>query len=98
MHYKPTQLVQRVWSRPPRCVAGFTVEPVRAPPPFEMVFDELAFFQMACPCGSAAMHILGYPLPETANSLRCPLSARCTACGHIISMFDVKEHGYDAEL
>jgi hypothetical protein len=66
------------------------------------VFDEIAAFKVvakvACQCGSASLHILGYPHPEMAGYLLSPLSAECAACGRITPLFDIREHGYDAEF
>jgi hypothetical protein len=96
MSYEPTRHVQVAWSRPPRCLAGFAVEAVKAPP-FERVLNEQAFFQLSCPCGSTSMRILGYPNERVASYLLCPLSAQCVACERVISLFDAREHGYDGE-
>jgi hypothetical protein len=73
------------------------LEPAKEPPPFVAVFDELAFFHLICPCGSASLRILGHPNPEIAG-LCCPVLAQCAACGCTTPVFDHKEHGYEAEL
>jgi hypothetical protein len=94
--YSPTQLVQRTWNSPPRCLASFRVEPLNEPP-FEGVADYMAPFHLSCPCGSASLHILGYPNDLVAGYLLCPLSAQCSTCQRVIPLFDAKEHGYDGE-
>lgn len=98
MSYKPTPLAEAAWSSPPRCLTGFKAEPVKEPPPFTRVPDEEASFFLSCPCGSASLCILGYPIPEVAGYLSSPLSAQCEACGRITPLFNSREHGYDAEF
>ena len=98
MNYKPTRLVREAWSSIPACLTGFKVEAVKEPPPFTTVLDEQAFFYLSCPCGSASLRILGYPVPEAAGYVSGPLSAQCEACGRITPLFNPQEHGYDAEF
>jgi hypothetical protein len=97
MSYEPTRLVKIAWSHPPRCLAGFEVEPLKEPPHVTRVLDEQAFFHLRCPCGSASLHILGYPNDLVAGYLLCPISAQCLKCDRVIPLFDAKEHGYDGE-
>lgn len=94
--YNPTQLVQRVWSSPPRCLGSLRVESL-SEPPYEGVADQTAFFHVSCPCGSASVHILGYQNDLVAGCLLCPLSVQCSVCNRVLPLFDATEHGYDGE-
>jgi len=98
MSYEPTRIVEIALSTPPRCLAGFEVEPMKEPFPVERVLDEVAFFHVRCPCGSASLRILGYPNDLVAGYLLCPISAQCSLCGKVIPLFDAQEHGYDGEF
>ena len=97
MSYEPTKFVAIAWSHPPRCLAGFAVEPLKEPPQVTRVLDEQAYFRLRCPCGSASWHILGYPNDLVAGYLLCPISARCVTCDRVIPLFDAQKHGYDGE-
>ena len=94
--YSPTKLVRNVWNSPPRCLASFKVESLNEPP-FEGVSDDMALFHLRCPCGSASLHVLGYPNDLVAGYLLCPLSVQCLVCEKVAPLFDAKEHGYDGE-
>ena len=99
MAYKPSSLVQRVWCAPPQCLADLPAEPSREPPAGATAWhDDLAVFQVACPCGSTAFYILGYPHPEMAATFLCPLSVQCAHCSRVALLFDIEKHGYDAAL
>jgi hypothetical protein len=89
MPYAPTPLVQRAWTNPPRCLAGFTVQPIKESASLQAANNDLAVFQVACPCGSPSLHILGHPRPTF-------VSTQCERCGCITPMFDNRKHGYDA--
>ena len=96
MPYKPSTLVERAWKTPPQCLAEVVVHPLVEPPPGASAFNELGYFQAACPCGSRSLHILGYPHPEA--TFLCPLSVQCSKCGRVAALFDIEKHGYDAAL
>jgi hypothetical protein len=71
---------------------------VKEPLLFERVLNDQAFFHLRCPCGSASLHILGYPNDLVAGYLLCPISAQCLKCDRVIPLFDAQEHGYDGEF
>jgi hypothetical protein len=95
MSYHPSILVQRAWDKPPRCLSGFAVNPLRVPLAGTLVFDDLGYFEVACICGSKSWHVLGYP--DQINAFICPLSLKCAQCGHTALLFDIAKHGYDSE-
>ena len=96
MSYEPTDLVRHAWRKPPRCVAAFVVEPLSAPESAWECWDELALLHLGCPCGSRQFRVLGFPHAEAG--LLCPITLECPACGASALLFDIAEHGYDAEL
>lgn len=96
MSYDPSALVLHAWQHPPRCVGTFRVHPVEAPSPSPYLHDELALFELGCPCGESALEVHGFPDGE--GGLFCPLSARCPSCSTVHGIFDVELHGYDAEF
>ena len=96
MSYSPSGLVMHAWQHPPRCVSTFRVTPVEAPSASPYLHDELALFNLGCPCGVTGLEVHGYPDGE--GGLFCPLSARCPGCNLIHPIFDAELHGYDAEF
>jgi hypothetical protein len=80
----------------PRCLNHFSVSKVIDPSTVETVFDELAVFNIGCTCGSPILEVFGHPDPDAG--LLCPLVLTCPACGSAKTVFDVREHGYDAEF
>lgn len=96
MAYNPTPLVEHAWVRPPRCISGFVAGAVRDPEGLGNVFDELAVFRLNCSCGGASWKILGYKHEEAG--FVCPLALECASCGKVAELFDIQEHGYDAEF
>jgi hypothetical protein len=96
MPYQPSRLVQRAWSTNPRCLSGFKATPLTDPPASLGVFDELGYFAIGCECGGSVFRVLGHVQLE--GFVACPLSIECTGCGKLAEIFDVKTHGYDAEL
>lgn len=95
MSYRPTRLVEWAWSHPPRCLSNFAVKSLKSPHQGATVFDELGYFEISCRCGSSAWNVLGYPDPEAG--LLCPVFLSCVECELTEMLFDVEEHGYDAE-
>jgi len=96
MPYQPSRLVQRAWVTTPRFLAAYNATPVRDPPDNLNAFDELGYFAVACKCGSSQFRIRGYQQAE--GLFACPLSLECVSCSATADLFDVKIHGYDAEL
>jgi hypothetical protein len=99
MTYKPSSLVQRAWNVPPQCLADLRAEPLSEPPAgVTHWWNELAFFQVACPCASKSFQILGYPHPEMEATFLCPLSVQCARCARVALVFDIEKHGYHAAI
>lgn len=94
MNYAPSELVERAWATPPRCLDSFAVGPVVEPP--AGTFNELGYFELACMCGSDSFRVFGHPLED--ELFAAPLSLTCILCGKSSELFDIAAHGYDAEL
>jgi hypothetical protein len=95
MPYLPSRLVQRAWSKP-RCIVGFKAVPLADPPESLNAFDDPGYFAIACNCGGAVFRVFGFPQAE--GFFACPLSLECISCRKLTEIFDIKSHGYDAEL
>ena len=96
MKYRPSEVVLEVHGKPPRCFADFKALPVLDAAGLENVFDELALFRIECKCGGSKFRIIGFPHPEAG--LLCPHQLDCQSCGAVGRLFDIREHGYDAEF
>lgn len=96
MDYKPSRLVERAWEKYPRCLAAFRAEPLRNPPPQFGALNDLGFFWLSCGCGAKSFNVFGYP--QNGGFFACPLTLACVSCGLRAEVFDIKSHGYDAEL
>ena len=94
--YEPTELVLQVHKNPPRCLARHNASALISAPGFENVFNELALFRIKCKCGAGKLRIVGYPDPDAG--LLCPHQLECLSCGGVETLFDIREHGYDAEF
>jgi len=62
----------------------------------ENVFDELALFSIMCKCDANRFRVIGYAHSDAG--LLCPHQLECRSCGAVEIIFDVREHGYDAEF
>jgi hypothetical protein len=100
MTYHPSLLVLYAWMNPPGCLAEVRAEPLREPPADFHVRDEFAYFQISCPCGSTAWHVLGHRQihPDQDESFLSPLSLQCERCDRVFPVFDIEKHGYDAVI
>ena len=93
MKYEPTSLVKHSWANLPRFLADLRATPKTNPNESHNAFSH---FSLDCDCGSNAWRIRGYcPEPKL---LLCPLTLECSKCGRGCELFDIEQHGYDAEL
>lgn len=93
---------ERLRKTPPRCLAGFKVEPAT---PTGVVFDGHGsdlnkVYRLACMCGHDRFHVLGHRLKNHrgADIFVSPLALECPACGKVTELIDTDQHGCDAEL
>ncbi|NVJ49790.1 MAG: hypothetical protein HWE11_05350 [Gammaproteobacteria bacterium] len=90
-------------NNPPRCLDNFKATSVDAK---NIVFDGHGqevnpFFEIKCKCGSENLSVLGYWWENPDNKLNFfigPISLKCVECSEENDLFDIKYHGYDAEL
>ncbi len=90
-------------NNPPRCLDNFNVKSVEIDNiEYDGHGEEMnPFFQLACQCGSSSLSVLGYwwKNPDNGESFFVgPLSTKCLDCKTENDLFDIKYHGYDAEL
>jgi hypothetical protein len=86
----------------PRCIRAFEVAKADESKNENVTPDSLySSFDLSCPCGNSVMSILGFRWtnPDSGESLFIgPVSARCNNCSATLEVFDIQNHGYDAEL
>jgi len=88
---------------PPRCTDKFSAKPIELK---DVVFDGHGedinpVFGLSCECQSAAFKVLGYlwENPDSGETIFVgPLALSCEGCCKVTELFDIKMHGYDAEL
>lgn len=99
---KQSQIVQRAYAQPARCLSGFTVDAAGSMVGELDIRIECVRFQLSCPCGASEFAILGHPMVSQAGSgqrvLTAPVSLTCQTCGKARVLFDPKGDGYDAEI
>jgi hypothetical protein len=92
---------ERLRNTPPRCLAGFKVEPATLS---NVVLDghgsaNNKIYKLACACGHERFRVLGHPRNVRGHALFVsPLALDCAACGTVTELIDTDQHGYDAEL
>jgi hypothetical protein len=96
------ELIQHVLEHPPRCVAGFHVDPA-SPLLREMPESaDVVRFALRCSCGSAAVRVLGCSTADETDHDKhiflAPLALACSACGAVTEVFDPRRDGHDAEI
>lgn len=93
---------ERLRKTPPRCVAGFKVEPATlANVAFDGHGSDLnKVYKLSCTCGHGSFRVLGHHLKNNRGDdiFVSPLGLECAACGKVTELIDTGEHGYDAEL
>ena len=90
-------------NHPPRCLDNYITTPYDGK---VVVIDGHGtewntFFQLQCSCGGKTHSVLGHywENPESgAVFFIGPIATRCSTCGVVNELFDIKIHGYDAEL
>lgn len=86
----------------PRCIRDFDVSKADENNNDNLAPDALySSFDLSCPCGNSVMNVLGHNWtnPDTGALVFIgPISARCNECSSTRQIFDIQEHGYDAEL
>ena len=95
-------LALHAMQNPPRCISAFraeTISELRGKVPSA---EDVAGFEIQCPCGSRAFSILGYSEMNEARSsdtlFIAPLALECSKCHTITELMDPRQDGYDAEL
>lgn len=93
---------ERLRKTPPRCLAGFRVEPATVP---NVTFDGHRadlnkVYKLSCTCGHSQFRALGHQLKNDHGDdiFVSPLALECAACGKITELIDTDQHGYDAEI
>jgi hypothetical protein len=92
---------QRVLNTPPRCLAGFTLEPSPLKNyPFDGHGEPLnKVYRLRCPCGHDRFLTLGHHLTNEGTPIFVsPLALECAACRKVTELIDTDRHGYDAEV
>jgi hypothetical protein len=92
---------ERLRNTPPRCLAGFKVEPATlANVSFDGHGSDLnKVYKLSCTCGRDRFQVLGHHVSNQGHEVFVsPLALECTACGKVTELIDTDEHGYDAEL
>ncbi len=90
---------QFIQAHPPRCIAFFSAEVVS--PELDDSVETSVTCRLTCQCGNALGEVMGHTWrnPDTGIVLfACPLSIRCPSCASVTEIFDIAQHGYDAEL
>jgi len=97
--------LQYYWSHPPRCLADFTSERAELKDPrLDGHPGELdTVFRLSCPCGEPGQHVLGDCVEKGGDASAWTadwgrLGLRCSLCGRAAEVFDVRQHGHDAEM
>ena len=97
-----SQIVDRAYATPARCVSRFAVLPDG-----EIIAElehriESVQVQLACSCGARGFIIWGFPMASPAypdqEIFAAPISLQCETCGKIEQLFDPKSDGYDGEI
>ena len=87
---------------PPRCIRSFECRPADESNNPNLTPDSLySSFDLVCPCGNPSFRVLGYNWtnPDSGQSVFIgPIRAHCEECTATELIFDIKDHGYDAEL
>ena len=93
---------ERLRKTPPRCLAGFKVEPATLT---DVAFDGHGadlnkIYKLACTCGRSRFRVLGHHLRDDRGNaiFVSPLALECAECGKVTELIDTNQHGYDAEL
>lgn len=93
--------------KPPSCLSGFTSV---AFPVQDDGLDLAVDFALTCtPCGANGFQILAFPkvVPDPSpysaiepgqTLFRPPHRLKCTSCGHVHDLFDIRTQGYDGIL
>ena len=92
---------QRVLNTPPRCLAGFTLEPsLLKDHPFDGHGEPLnKVYRLRCACGHDRFLTLGHHLINEGQPIFVsPLALECAKCRKVTELIDTDQHGYDAEI
>ena len=86
----------------PRCFRAFEVTKGDESDNENLSPDALySSFDLSCACGNSILHVLGFNWtnPDSGDTFYIgPVSAQCVKCSSTHVIFDIKHHGYDAEL
>jgi len=86
----------------PRCIRAFEVSKADESKNENIAADALySSFDLCCPCGNPVMKVLGFNWtnPDSGDSVFIgPISTLCDRCTSAHQIFDIQDHGYDAEL
>jgi hypothetical protein len=89
--------VRHYGAHPPRAIAAMRCSPIDVDWKFDGHGEPVnTVFELACPCGgvlfTATCNV------DTDEEVCSPIAIRCDACAESRVIFDIGEHGYDAEV
>lgn len=97
-----TAMAEYFLNTAPRCIQGFEVTKGDESDNENLTPDALySSFDLFCTCGNSILNVLGFNWtnPDCGDSVFIgPVSALCDKCSSTHEIFDIKHHGYDAEL
>jgi hypothetical protein len=93
---------KRLRNTPPRCLAGFKVEPATLT---GVALDGHGsglnkIYKLSCTCANDRFRVLGHHVKSEQGGtvFVSPLALECALCGVVMELIDTDQHGYDAEL
>lgn len=91
---------RRALTKVPRCIASFRVKPAKLEGfPFDGHGEpDNAVYSVKCQCGGASLKALGHKFDHTDEILASPISLQCRKCERAQVVFDIDQHGYNAEV
>lgn len=105
-----TAIAQEAVTTPPSCLHGFTYSVVEPELESEDEISETVEFEIACKhCGSDEFYVGGFVVDLEAGKsffgkrkyetvLAPPHNLKCAGCGHVETLLDPEQHGYEATL
>ena len=93
--------MKQLRSTPPRCIRGFTANPM--PAPERDARADSSAFRLACRCGSERGRVLGHSLADYSKEYDGPLEFigplgfGCVGCGRRTPVIDTDTHGWHGE-
>ncbi len=102
MTVKSTEHANYFLKHPPRCIRAFLCNRADESGNPNLTPESLySSFDLECPCGNPAVRVLGYNWtnPDSGQSVFIgPIRTHCENCTATELVFDIRHHGYDAEL